>query len=68
MENITPEQIAIAKQFLVQEGIYNSDEVEHFTVAELVNEYRLTLDNLDELQAISDPAAKGHMYGGETVL
>lgn len=66
MANITPEQIAIAKQFLVQEGIYNSDEVEHFTVAELVNEYRLTLDNLDELQAISDPVVKGIMYNSET--
>lgn len=67
MTNITPEQIAAAKQFLVQEGIYNPIEVEHFTAAELIDEYRLALDNLDELQAISDPTTKGYMYGCETI-
>lgn len=66
MSNITPEQIAAAKHFLVQEGIYNHAEIEHFTAAELVNEYRLALDNLDELQAISDPVAKSHIYDNET--
>lgn len=55
---------AAAKEFLVREGIYNSDELEHLTDAQLVSEYRLSLDNLDELQAISDPAAKANMYGG----
>lgn len=68
MTDITPERIAAAKQFLVQEGIYDPIEVEHFTAAELMDEYRLALENLDELQAISDPTAKGYMYGSETIF
>jgi len=64
MANISREQRQSAADFLVQERIYNSNEVEHMSDAELIAEYRLNLDNLDELQAISDPAAKAIMKFG----
>lgn len=52
------EQREEARRFLVEEALYNDREVACMTDDELNRTFRLCLANLDDMQAVSDPAAK----------
>lgn len=58
MPGLNGEQRESARRFLVEEGLYSDRELASMTDEELALTYRLCLDSLDDMQAVSDPVAK----------